>query len=44
VQYTTIRYTQRLEDAGAVPSVGSKGDSLFTGYYGQPVTSGEVEH
>ncbi len=27
VQYTAIRYTQRLEDAGAVPSVGSKGDS-----------------
>ena len=25
VQYTAIRYTQRLEDAGAVPSVGSKG-------------------
>ncbi|EQD58460.1 Integrase catalytic region, partial [mine drainage metagenome] len=27
VQYTAIRYSQRLEDAGAVPSVGSKGDS-----------------
>jgi putative transposase len=27
VQYTSIRYTQRLEDIGAVRSVGSKGDS-----------------
>ena len=27
VQYTSIRYTKRLEDAGAVRSVGSKGDS-----------------
>jgi putative transposase len=27
VQYTSIRYTQRLEDLGAVRSVGSKGDS-----------------
>jgi putative transposase len=27
VQYTSIRYTQRLEEAGAVRSVGSKGDS-----------------
>jgi len=27
IQYTTIRYTQRLEDIGAVRSVGSKGDS-----------------
>ena len=27
VQYTAIRYTQRLEDIGAVRSVGSKGDS-----------------
>jgi putative transposase len=27
VQYTSIRYTQRLEDVGAVRSVGSKGDS-----------------
>jgi putative transposase len=26
-QYTSIRYTQRLEDVGAVRSVGSKGDS-----------------
>ena len=26
-QYTSIRYTQRLEDIGAVRSVGSKGDS-----------------
>ena len=26
-QYTSIRYTKRLEDAGAVRSVGSKGDS-----------------
>jgi putative transposase len=27
VQYTSIRYTQRLDDIGAVRSVGSKGDS-----------------
>jgi putative transposase len=27
VQYTSIRYTQRLEDIGAVRSAGSKGDS-----------------
>jgi putative transposase len=27
VQYTSIRYTQRLADIGAVRSVGSKGDS-----------------
>jgi putative transposase len=27
VQYTSIRYTQRLKDIGAVRSVGSKGDS-----------------
>jgi putative transposase len=27
VQYTSIRYTQRLEDIGAARSVGSKGDS-----------------
>ncbi len=27
VQYTSICYTQRLEDIGAVRSVGSKGDS-----------------
>jgi putative transposase len=26
-QYTSICYTQRLEDIGAVRSVGSKGDS-----------------
>jgi putative transposase len=26
-QYTSVRYTQRLEDIGAVRSVGSKGDS-----------------
>jgi hypothetical protein len=26
-QYTSIRYTQRLEDIGAVRSVGSKGDA-----------------
>jgi putative transposase len=27
VQYTSIRYTLRLEDIGAVRSVGSKGES-----------------
>ena len=30
-QYLSIRYTTRLEQAGIVPSVGSKGDCLFTG-------------
>jgi putative transposase len=28
VQYTAIRYSDRLSDAGAAPSVGSKGDSF----------------
>jgi putative transposase len=27
-QYTAIRYSDRLSDAGAAPSVGSKGDSF----------------
>jgi transposase InsO family protein len=27
VQYLAIRYTERLEEAGAVASVGSRGDS-----------------
>ncbi len=27
VQYVSIRYTERLDEAGAAPSVGSKGDS-----------------
>ncbi len=27
VQYLAIRYTERLAEAGAVPSVGSRGDS-----------------
>ena len=27
VQYTAIRYTERLEDIGAMRSVGSRGDS-----------------
>ena len=27
VQYLSIRYTERLADAGVVPSVGSRGDS-----------------
>ena len=31
VQYTSIRYSERLEQAGAAPSVGSRGDCLFTG-------------
>jgi putative transposase len=31
VQYTSIHYTQRLEDIGAVRSVGSKGDCPLTG-------------
>jgi len=31
VQYTSIRYTERLEEAGAVRSVGSKGGCPLTG-------------
>jgi len=31
VQYVAIRYTERLAEAGAVASVGSKGDCLLTG-------------
>ena len=31
VQYRAIRYSQRLAEAGAVASVGTKGDSLLTG-------------
>lgn len=34
VQYLSIRYTDRLADAGAVASVGSKGDCLLTGQHG----------
>jgi hypothetical protein len=30
VQYLSVRYTQRLADAGAVASVGSRGDSYDT--------------
>jgi len=30
-QYTSIRYTERLAEAGAKPSIGSVGDSLLTG-------------
>jgi putative transposase len=29
-QYTSIRYTERLAEAGAKPSIGSVGDSLLT--------------
>lgn len=32
VQYLSIRYTERLAEAGIAASVGSKGDCLFTGY------------
>ena len=31
VQYLTIVYSERLEEAGVAPSVGSVGDCLFTG-------------
>jgi transposase InsO family protein len=31
VQYRAIRHTERLAEAEAVASVGSKGDSLLTG-------------
>jgi transposase InsO family protein len=32
VQYLSIRYTERLAEAGVSISVGSRGDCLFTGY------------
>ncbi len=31
-QYTSILYTERLDDVGAAPSIGTVGDCLFTGY------------
>jgi putative transposase len=31
-QYTSIAYTERLDDVGAAPSIGTVGDCLFTGY------------
>ena len=31
VQYLAVRYTERLAEAGAVASVGSRGDCLLTG-------------
>jgi len=33
-QYTSIAYTERLEEIGAAPSIGTIGDCLFTGYTG----------
>jgi transposase InsO family protein len=33
-QYTALRFTQRLVDAGVAPSTGSTGDSLLTGQSG----------
>lgn len=30
-QYVSIRYSERLEEAGITPSVGSRGDCLLTG-------------
>jgi putative transposase len=32
-QYTSIAYTDRLDDIGAAPSIGTVADCLFTGYY-----------
>jgi transposase InsO family protein len=31
-QYTSLRYGERLAEAGITPSVGSVGDCLLTGY------------
>jgi putative transposase len=31
VQYLAVRYTERLAEAAAVASVGSRGDCLLTG-------------
>ena len=33
-QYTSIRYTERLEELGALPSIGTVADCLLTGQYG----------
>ncbi len=33
-QYTSIRYTERLAELGAAPSIGSVADCLLTGQYG----------
>jgi len=40
VQYLAIRYTERLAEAGAVASVGSKGDSYDTQSMMVPVDAG----
>jgi putative transposase len=34
VQYLSMRYTERLADAGIAPSVGSRGDSYDCGHHG----------
>lgn len=31
-EYTSIRYSERLADVGAIASIGTVGDSLLTGY------------
>jgi putative transposase len=36
-QYTSIRYTERLEEIGAAPSVGSRGDAYDTQLMMAPV-------
>ena len=38
-QFTSIRYTERLAEIGAAPSVGSVGDCLLTGQSGLAVAS-----
>jgi len=34
VQYVSMRYTERLADAGIAPSVGSRGDSYDCEHHG----------
>jgi transposase InsO family protein len=49
VQYLAIRYTERLAEAGVVPSVGSRGDSYDsengTGrHLGSSLTRATIDH
>ena len=37
VQYVSIRYTERLAEAGIEPSVGSRGDSYDNAFLSAPL-------
>ncbi|MGA3149448.1 MAG: hypothetical protein ABSF33_18550, partial [Acidimicrobiales bacterium] len=32
-QFISVRFTERLDEIGATPSIGTVADCLFTGYY-----------